>query len=97
MEISDVKRQGLALAVLSRRLGLARRQGLGSADFKFKLSLLSHCRLNWICELKNVRLLEMSCAFAQRSSFFEVLLACRTAFLQLNNLATFITMNWPAS
>ena len=43
MEMSDVKRQGLA--ELSRRLGLTRRRRLGRAGFKFKLTLLSHCRV----------------------------------------------------
>ncbi len=50
MKISDVKRQGLA--VLSRRLGLTRRRRLGRADFKFKLTLLSHCRLNGVFDKK---------------------------------------------
>ena len=50
MKISDVKRQGLA--VLSRRLGLTRRRRLGRAGFKFKLTLLSHCRLNGVFDKK---------------------------------------------
>ena len=50
MKISDVKRQGLA--VLSRRLGLTRRRRLGRADFKFKLTLMSRCRLNCVFDKK---------------------------------------------
>jgi hypothetical protein len=50
LKISEVKRPGLA--GLSRRLGLIQRRRLGRADFKFKLTLLSHCRLNCAFEYK---------------------------------------------
>ncbi len=50
MKISDVKRQGLA--GLSRRLRLTRRKRLGRAGFKFKLTLMSRCRLNNVFDKK---------------------------------------------
>ena len=68
MEISGVKRQSLAR--LSRRLGLTRRRRLGRAGFKFRLTLLSHCRLNGVFELKREVARNELCliACAQRDS-----------------------------
>jgi hypothetical protein len=50
MKISDVKRQGLT--GLSQRLRLTRRRKLGRAGFKFKLTLMSRCRLNSVFDKK---------------------------------------------
>ncbi len=95
MKISDVKRQGLA--ELSRRIGLTRRRILGRACFKFKLTLMSHCRLNGVFDKKEESRENALClTICAQRDLLRVSTCLPNRILEVEHLASFHQVYEPA-